>query len=134
MPNSHLYLAASVACITACFFGYSVGFIGGLLVLPSFARHFSLDTLPPSATASIQSTLVLGWLVGGAFGVPLGIPVCQRWGRKACLNLSAGFYVFGALLQVLELGGGEEGGLVDFEVGRFFNGLGVGIGTLVTPL
>jgi hypothetical protein len=41
--NKRLYLAALVACLTAALFGYSVGFIGGVLVLPSFLHHFHLD-------------------------------------------------------------------------------------------
>lgn len=134
MGNTRLYFAASVACLTAAFFGYSVGFIGGVLVLPSFLRHFDLYGLPPSETASIQARLVLGWIVGAFFGVPLGIPACNRLGRRMCLNFSAVLYVLGAALQLADLGLEGEKQLGVFEVGRFLNGIGVGVGTLVTPI
>ncbi|KAL2354349.1 hypothetical protein BJ546DRAFT_1061361 [Cryomyces antarcticus] len=78
--NRSLYLAAIVACLTAALFGYSVGFIGGVLVLPSFLHHFHLDTLLPHDLAAAQARIVTVWLVCTAtrrsgrasFGV-------QRW-------------------------------------------------------
>jgi hypothetical protein len=97
--NVHLYIAASIACLTASLFGYSVGFIGGVLVLPSFLRSFHLNKLPPNELASVESQIVTLWLLGALFGVPLGMPVCSRLGRKSCLLLSALLYVLGAAMQ-----------------------------------
>jgi MFS family permease len=128
--NRRLYFAASVACLTAALFGYSVGFIGGVLVLPSFLHHFHLDTLSPPALAASQSRIVSVWLLGALFGVPLGMPVCSRWGRKKCLAFSALLYVLGSGLQLIDL----DGSLVLFELGRLLNGLGVGAGTLASPM
>src|SRR5271169_3373833 len=96
--NAHLYIAASVACLTAALFGYSVGFIGGVLVLPSFLHHFRLDTLSKEALAIAQSRIVSVWLVGALFGVPLAMPVSSRWGRRTCLSFSALLYVLGSVL------------------------------------
>jgi MFS family permease len=128
--NRRLYLAASVACLTAALFGYSVGFIGGVLVLPSFLHHFHLDNLPPPALAAAQSRIVSVWLLGALFGVPLGMPVSSSWGRKGCLAFSAALYVLGSTLQLVNV----DGGLVIFEVGRLLNGFGVGAGTLASPM
>jgi MFS family permease len=118
--------------MTAALFGYSVGFIGGLLVLPSFLRHFHLDALPSSLLAIAQSRIVSVWLVGALIGVPIGMPVCSRFGRRGCLIFSATLYVLGSTLQLLPIAG--EDGLVIFEAGRFLNGLGVGAGTLASPM
>lgn len=123
-----LYLSALTACLTSALFGYSVGFIGGLLVLPSFLSHFHLSDLPPTLLAAAQSRIVTIWLVGALMGVPLGIPVCSRWGRRSCLGMSAVLYVVGAVLQLV------GGGINLFEVGRLVNGVGVGVGTLVSPM
>ena len=128
--NVHLYFAATVACLTGSLFGYSVGFIGGVLVLPSFLRHFHLVDLLPSQLASAQSSTVTTWLLGALFGVPLGIPVCSRFGRKPCLIFSALLYVLGAVLQLVN----PQGTLGLFNAGRLLNGLGVGAGTLVSPM
>jgi len=128
--NRNLYFAATVACLTGVLFGYSVGFIGGILVLPSFLHDFHLDKLPADLLASATSGTVSAWLVGALFGVPLGMPVCSRWGRRRCLTFSALLYVLGALLQLSS----RNGNLFLFDAGRLLNGLGVGAGTLVSPM
>jgi MFS family permease len=124
-----LYTSALIAGLTAALFGYSVGFIGGIIVLPSFLEHFSPSSLSPAARASTQAQIITSWLVGALFGVPLGMPFCSRFGRKGCLFLAGGLYVLGAGMQLLDFGG--VGG---FEVGRVLNGLGVGVGTLGGPV
>jgi MFS family permease len=126
--SKNLYLAAITACLTAALFGYSVGFIGGVLVLPSFLHHFALDHLSPPDLASAQTRTVTVWIIGCLFGVPLGMPVCTRYGRRRCLQFCAALYVAGASLQ---LGSQKEW---VFDLGRCLNGLGVGAGTLVSPM
>jgi MFS family permease len=130
--KTRLYFSALTAMLTAALFGYSVGFIGGLLVLPSFLSHFHLADLPPISLAVAQSRVVSAWLLGALFGVPLGMPVCARWGRRRCLGFSAALYVLGGALQLVDVGG--EMNVRMFEVGRLLNGLGVGAGTLVSPM
>ena len=130
MAKPGLYIAATVACMTAALFGYSVGFIGGVLVLPSFLRNFHLDELLVPERASAQSLTVTIWLVGALFGVPLGMPICSKFGRKHCLSFSAALYVLGAALQLISHGGD----LRVFGAGRLLSGLGVGAGTLVSPM
>ncbi|KAK3062898.1 hypothetical protein LTS18_003128, partial [Coniosporium uncinatum] len=119
MAHRNLYLAATIACLTGALFGYSVGFIGGVLVLPSFLGHFRLSDLPASELAAAQSATVSVWLVGALFGVPLGMPVCSRWGRRSCLAFSALLYVLGAGLQLIDI----KASLAVFDVGRLLNGL-----------
>lgn len=129
MGNTTLYTSALIAGLTAALFGYSVGFIGGIIILPSFLSHFSLSHLSPSALASTQAQIITSWLVGALFGVPLGMPFCSRFGRKGCLLFSAVLYVLGAALQLCDIGG-----IGGFEIGRALNGLGVGVGTLGGPM
>lgn len=127
--NRNLYLAAVVSCLTAALFGYSVGFIGGEIVLPSFLSHFHLNDLSDSDLASARSWSVTAWIVGALVGVPMGMPVCARLGRRLCLQFSAVLYVVGATMQVF-----SSGNLALFEAGRLNNGMGVGAGTLVSPI
>jgi MFS family permease len=130
MSAVRLYVSAAVAASTGALFGYTVGFVGGLLVLPSFLHHFHLDTLPAVDLARSQSLIVSSWIVGAFFGVPSGIPICSRHGRKACLVFSAVLYILGTILQTANFGSA----LWLFEIGRFLNGYGVGAGTLVSPI
>jgi sugar porter (SP) family MFS transporter len=127
--NRNLYLAAAVSCLTAALFGYSVGFIGGEIVLPSFLSHFYLTNLSPHDLASARSWSVTAWIVGALFGVPMGMPVCSRLGRRLCLQFAAVLYVIGAVAQVF-----SAGNLGLFQLGRLINGMGVGVGTLVSPI
>jgi MFS family permease len=133
MSSLHLYFSALTAGMTASLFGYSVGFIGGIIVLPSFLTHYSLSNLPPSLLAAAQSRIVSLWLVGALFGVLLGMPITSRLGRKPALFLSATLYVIGACIQLLDLPSASLR-LSIFELGRLLNGLGVGCGTLVSPM
>jgi MFS family permease len=127
--NRNLYLAAAVACMTASLFGYSVGFIGGILVLPSFMHHFDLDRLNAGDLAAAQAATVTSWLVGTLVGVLGGMPIYTKLGRKTCLLFCAVLYILGASLQISGVGG-----IAVFDFGRLLNGVGVGAGTLVSPL
>ena len=131
-PNRNLYLAATIACLTGALFGYSVGFIGGVLVLPSFLDHFRLSDLPAQEVASAQSRIVSSWLIGCVIGVPLSVPVCSKYGRKVCIAGCAALYVLGAILQAIEVE--SDAALALFQVGRLINGVAVGAGTLVSPV
>ena len=93
-----IYFAAGVAYLTASLFGYSVGFIGGVLVLPSSLQSLHLLDLSLSALASIDSQIVSIWLFRAVFGALVALPVCSRLGRKSCLAFSAVLYVAGAVL------------------------------------
>jgi len=124
MSSRNLFVAATIACMTGCLFGYSVGFIGGILVLPSFLRHFRLDHLPAKDIALAQSKIVSSWIVGCTIGVPIGVPICSKYGRKLCIIFSASLYIVGTLLQVLD----GDGMLGIFQLARLINGIGVGAG------
>lgn len=111
-------------------FGYGTGYIGGILVLPSFNRHFGLDDVSSSDRAAAQSLMVSIWLLGAFIGVISAMPVCSHLGRRKCLVFCALTYVVGALLQLLSV----SQAIISFDIGRLLNGIGVGAGTLVAPL
>ncbi|KAK3074045.1 hypothetical protein LTR53_003824 [Teratosphaeriaceae sp. CCFEE 6253] len=141
LNNRNLYLAATVACLTAGLFGYSVGFIGGEIVLPSFLHHFGLDHLSKHELASARSVTVSAWIVGALIGVPMGMPVCSRLGRRLCLQFAAVLYVVGAVMQLCSAGNltltdstATDNAVTAVDAGRVLNGMGVGAGTLVSPI
>lgn len=111
-------------------FGYSFGYIGGLLVLPSFNRHFALDGLSKHDQATTQSLIVSLWLLGALGGVIVALPVCSHLGRQKCLAFCAVTYVIGAALQLIP----SRRAMAIFNIGGLLNGIGVGASTLVAPL
>lgn len=129
MSNRNLYFAAVTACQTSALFGYSVGVISGVLVLPSFLKSFGLESLSPADSATSQAVTVTTWLIGALLGGPLAMPICSKLGRKPCLLFSAIFNIIGAAVQVFSFGN-----LSLFNVGRFLGGIGVGAGTLGSPI
>jgi MFS family permease len=132
--NTNLYLSSLTAGLTAALFGYSIGFIGGLLILPSFLSNYHLLSLSPSSLASVRSTIVSSWLFGALLGVPIAIPICSKLGRKHCLFFSASLYILGTVLQLVDFSGSGENAIWMFDTGRLINGIGVGAGTLVGPM
>ncbi|POR32522.1 Sugar transporter [Tolypocladium paradoxum] len=130
MPSRNVYFTTGIACSTACMFGYGTGYIGGLLVLPSFNRRFALDGLSQHDRAAAQSLVVSTWLLGAFLGVISALPVCSRLGRQKCLLFCAITYVIGAVFQLVPSGRT----ITVFNIGRLLNGIGVGAGSLVTPL
>lgn len=127
--NRNLWLAATISCFSSGLLGYSMGFIGGEIVLPSFLISFQLEHLSAKDLALARSVSVTAWIVGAFIGVPTSVPVCSKFGRRLCLQFSAVLYVVGA---VLELFSSNE--LQIFEVGRLINGMGTGAATLALPL
>lgn len=127
--NRNLHLAASIACLSSALLGYSMGFVGGEIVLPSFLTSFGLNDLPIEDLALARSVSVTAWIVGALFGVPLSMPVCSKFGRRRCLQFSATLYTAGAMLELF-----SWDSLKVFEGGRFINGMGTGAATLALPL
>lgn len=137
MSTRNVYLSAGIASSTAWMFGYGTGYIGGILVLPSFSRHFDLDGRSPHDRAAVQSLIVSIWHLGAFLGVLCALPVCAHLGRRRCLVVCAAIYTAGVVFQLLSAIGPESNVAVNlglFELGRLLNGAGVGVGTLVAPL
>ncbi|CAJ2506144.1 Uu.00g002740.m01.CDS01 [Anthostomella pinea] len=120
MSNRNLCTAATVSCLTAALFGYSVGFIGGEIVLPSFLLHFNLDDLPPQELATARSWAVTAWIVGALVGVPSAMPVYVNTLLESH--------------QQRDLSAMPSTVADTIDTGRLLNGMGVGAGTLVSPI
>ncbi|TKA61730.1 hypothetical protein B0A55_12208 [Friedmanniomyces simplex] len=94
--NRNLYLAATVSCLTAGLFGYSVGFIGGEIVLPSFLSHFRLDHLPAIDAGRVINGMGVG---AGTLVSPIYISEISPASHRGMLM--SGYQVFvqaGALI------------------------------------
>lgn len=67
--HRHAYLIAASAAMGSIFYGWDIGLIGGVLVLPSFQRYFGLDHMSASEKADLSGNIV-SVLQGGCLYVP----------------------------------------------------------------
>jgi MFS family permease len=114
--NRYTVFVVSFICLGSASFGYSASVLSTGLSLPSFQKHFHLDTA--SNKAQIEGMMNSLYFTGGFFGAVLSGWMCKAFGRKASV-------IAGALVVLV------SGGLLAASVNnamfiafRFFNGLG----------
>ena len=114
-----LYSLVALSCIGGFLFGYDTGIISGALVLIS--DEFDLE--------SWQEELVVSTTVFGAMVSSLGSgPLCDKYGRKPVILLSAFVFILGAVLMAI------APSFTMLVVGRFIVGLGVGSASMNMPI
>lgn len=125
------FMGVFVGVITAWggfMYGYDTGMINGVIEMPYFKEHFSLngkEYFTANEKAIVTSILSLGTF----FGALLSFLISDKYGRKFCLNFSLIiFFNLGTILQICS----QKYGLL--LAGRFVNGLGVGAISSVIPL
>ncbi|KAG9239344.1 putative quinate permease [Amylocarpus encephaloides] len=122
------FLSAS-ACFGGMLFGWDVGSIGGVLVMPSFKKAYGLDQLSPGALSTLQSNIVSVLQGGCFFGSLASYWVADRFGRRPALILASCITIVGIIIQTA-----SDGHINALYVGRLVAGLGVGAASMLTPL
>ncbi|KAH8682967.1 putative quinate permease [Tricladium varicosporioides] len=122
------FLSAS-ACFGGMLFGWDIGAIGGILVMPSFMSAYGITKLSSTAKANLQSNIVSTLQGGCFFGSLIAYWVADRWGRKPALLVASAITIVGIVIQCA-----SDGHLPALYVGRLFAGLGVGAASMLTPL
>ncbi|KAJ3723543.1 general substrate transporter [Lentinula guzmanii] len=101
-------------------FGYDIGVISGLLVMPDFVQRFGQEnpdgsfTLSSSRQSIITSLLSAGGALGQAF-------TADRFGRRPTILIWAGIFTIGVAIQTATVRS-----IAQITIGRFIAGLGVG--------
>ena len=114
--SSYVWLVGLTAALGGFLFGFDTGVIGG--AMPSLEKHFQMDARQLGfAVASV----FIGSIFGGIFGGKLS----DLFGRKGILILSGFCFLLSALLT------GLSGTILQFNLGRFIGGLGIGISICV---
>lgn len=132
--HRHAYLIAASAAMGSIFYGWDIGLIGGVLVLPSFQRYFGLDHMSASEKADLSGNIVSVLQGGCFFGALFTGYFSGRFGRKPTLIASGLIYLVGSLIQcIVGLGSDEKVGLRVFYFSRFFAGIGVGMVSALVP-
>ncbi|KAK6597094.1 quinate permease [Botrytis cinerea] len=124
-----VFFLACSACFGGMLFGWDIGTIGGVIVMPSFTKKYHIDTLAPVAQANLLSNIVSTLQAGCFFGSLFSYYVADRWGRRPALLLAAGVTILGVVIQCA-----SDGHISALYVGRLVGGLGVGAASMLTPL
>lgn len=124
-----VFFLASSACFGGMLFGWDIGTIGGVIVMPSFTKAYHIDHLSDTARANLLSNIVSTLQAGCFFGSLVAYYVADRWGRKPALLTAAGVTILGVVIQCA-----THGYISALYVGRLISGLGVGAASMLTPL
>ncbi|PVH69162.1 general substrate transporter [Cadophora sp. DSE1049] len=123
-----VWVLAISACFGGMLFGWDIGAIGGIMVMPQFKKTFGLPK-DEKKTADIVSNVVSTLQAGCFLGALIAFYIADKWGRRPSLLSAASMAIFGIVIQTA-----SSGEIAALYVGRFFAGVGVGAASMLTPL
>ncbi|BCR93612.1 sugar porter family MFS transporter [Aspergillus luchuensis] len=129
--NWRVYVLALIASCGSNMIGYTSGFIGTTITLPSFEAEFGLDKMSDSAVNLISENIVSLFIAGAFFGALLTYGISHFFGRKWSLTISSAVFILGSGLQ---MGANGSRGLGILYAGRVLSGLGTGVASNVVPI
>ncbi|KAF2637564.1 general substrate transporter [Massarina eburnea CBS 473.64] len=116
----------AVASIGGFMFGYESGQISGFLAMSDFIDRFGDNG---QFSAIRQGTIVGLLAVGTLMGCLGSAPLADTFGRRLTISMSAFFYILGVIIEIT-----SETVWVQFAMGRFVAGLGIGSLSTVVPM
>ncbi|KAF2643277.1 general substrate transporter [Massarina eburnea CBS 473.64] len=123
------FMMACSACFGGMLFGFDIGTIGGVLILPTFKDKYHLTGLSEKARSDLSANIASTLQAGCFFGCFLASWLADRWGRKIALILMGWITIAGCIIQSCSFGS-----IASMYVGRCVAGLGVGGASMVVPL
>lgn len=123
------FMMACSACFGGMLFGFDIGTIGGVLILPEFKRKYGLDKLTKKQEADLGANIASTLQGGCFFGCFIAAWMAERWGRRFTLIFSGMVTIIGCIIQSVAMGS-----LPAMYIGRLVAGLGVGGASMVVPL
>ncbi|KAH8750397.1 putative quinate permease [Hyaloscypha finlandica] len=121
-----VFALACSACFGGMLFGWDIGSIGGIIVMPAFMKEFHLTD---ANSSTLNSNIVSVLQAGCFFGSLIAYYVADRWGRKPALLIAASITMVGIVIQATTLKS-----LTQLYLGRLISGFGVGAASMLTPL
>ncbi len=117
--SGYVLLLAGIASLGGLLFGYNTGVISGAAIFVADQMQLSLEQ-----EAGLVSTILIGALIGALLGGSL----TDLLGRKRSLFVTAFLFLIGTFFLV------KAHTLTSLLIGRFIQGLGVGIVSVAAPL
>lgn len=119
-------ILGAVASIGGFMFGYESGQISGFLAMDDFIDRFGEN----GKFSAVRQGAIVGLLaVGTLFGCLCSAPLADTYGRRLTISGSAFFYIIGVIIEIT-----SERVWVQFAMGRFAAGLGIGALSTVVPM
>jgi len=119
-------LLGAIASMGGMVFGYESGQISGFMNESDFIARFGEDG---KFSAARQGTIVGLLAVGALFGCLCSGWIADKAGRRYTISASAFFYIIGVVIEVT-----SSTQWVQFAMGRFTTGLGVGALSTTVPM
>ncbi|KAF1960553.1 general substrate transporter [Byssothecium circinans] len=119
-------ILGAVASIGGFMFGYESGQISGFLEMTDFIDRFGDNG---EFSAIRQGTIVGLLAIGTLLGCLGSAPLADIFGRRATISMSAFFYIIGVIIEIT-----SKTVWVQFAMGRFTAGLGIGSLSTVVPM
>ncbi|KAH7466471.1 putative glucose transporter rco-3 [Fusarium oxysporum f. sp. matthiolae] len=135
------YLCCVSAAFGGIFFGYDIGWMGGVLGMPYFIQQYTgieydfaagapVDRSRPFAIPSSDKSLMTSILSLGTFlGAIVAGDLADMLGRRITILMGCGIFSVGVILQIA-----SSGQLAVMVLGRLVAGLGVGFESAVIIL
>lgn len=119
-------ILGAIASIGGFMFGYESGQISGFLEMSDFRDRFGEN----GQFSAVRSGAIVGLLaVGTLFGCLCSAPLADTFGRRLTISGSAFFYIVGVIIEIT-----SDTVWVQFAMGRFAAGLGIGALSTVVPM
>ena len=117
-------VATALVGLGGFLFGYDIGIISGVLVMPSFLTSFP----GVASDAWTRGFVVTSFLIGGCLGAAFSGWLAGAHGRRATLRAGAALFIVGGLCQV----GATT--LPALFAARGVSGLAIGLTAAVVPV
>ncbi|RDW70441.1 hypothetical protein BP5796_08838 [Coleophoma crateriformis] len=124
-----VFMLACSACFGGMLFGWDIGSIGGIIVMPAFKKEYGIAGLNAKAAAALSANIVSTLQGGCFFGALAAYWVADRFGRKPALLTAALITTVGVVFQAA-----SSGHIAVLYIGRLIAGFGVGAASMLTPL
>ncbi|KAK9482061.1 hypothetical protein V1527DRAFT_432048 [Lipomyces starkeyi] len=126
------FILGGVASMGGFMFGYQTGQISGFLEMSDFKTRFAAcnsQTGQCTFSAARQGTIVGLFSIGTLIGSLIAAPIADRIGRRLTISFWAFFFMIGTVLEI-----SSSHVWVQFAMGRFVGGLGIGALSVVVPM
>ncbi|KAI1633572.1 putative MFS quinate transporter [Biscogniauxia mediterranea] len=121
-----VFLLACASCFGGMLFGWDMGAIGGILMMPTFQHDYDIENEDSDVLEeNIVSTLQAGCFIASL----VACPFADRYGRRWSLLVSAIITCAGIAMQAA-----PTRCLPIMYAGRLIAGFGVGAASMLTPL